>query len=126
MHTLDRREFAVLLAGFLAGKPARELLGRVGVHQGDLRVDGRRLNATLEALGRIGRNPATGGINRLAFSEADLQARNYVAGLMREAGLDVEVDYAGQSGGYARRAGGRSVTDGVRLPHRFGAGGRQL
>ncbi|GBD32431.1 N-carbamoyl-L-amino acid hydrolase [bacterium HR33] len=115
MHTLDRREFAVLLAGFLAGKPARELLGRVGVHQGDLRVDGRRLNATLEALGRIGRNPATGGINRLAFSEADLQARNYVAGLMREAGLDVEVDYAGNLVG---TRGGREA---AALPIVFGS-----
>ncbi len=95
MTALDRREFTLLLAGVLAGKPIGELLQSSKSYLQDLRVDGRRLNGTLEALGWIGRNPATGGINRLAFSDADLEARYYVAGLMREAGLDVAVDYAG-------------------------------
>lgn len=95
MTALDRREFTLLLAGALAGRPIGELLQSSRSYLQDLRVDGRRLNSALEALGRIGRNPATGGINRLAFSDADLEARNYVAGLMRDAGLDVAVDYAG-------------------------------
>jgi N-carbamoyl-L-amino-acid hydrolase len=115
MGALNRREFACLLAGWMAAKPLGALIGRSGVYQGDIRVDGRRLSGTLEALGRIGRNPATGGINRLAFSEADLEARSYVAGLMREAGLDVAVDYAGNL------VGRRSGREAGALPIVFGS-----
>ncbi|HXV86247.1 MAG TPA: Zn-dependent hydrolase [Gemmatimonadales bacterium] len=59
-----------------------------------LRVNGARLNQTLDRLGQIGRNAATGGINRLAFSEADREARSYVADLMRAARLEVSIDAA--------------------------------
>ncbi|MBI3982954.1 MAG: Zn-dependent hydrolase [Gemmatimonadetes bacterium] len=57
-----------------------------------LRVNGTRLNEQLTRLGNIGRNPVTGGINRLAFSDADREARSYVTQLMRAARLDVSVD----------------------------------
>jgi N-carbamoyl-L-amino-acid hydrolase len=45
-------------------------------------------------LSRFGAN-AAGGIDRVAFGDADLEARTWVAELMREAGLDVSVDVAG-------------------------------
>ena len=60
----------------------------------ELRVDGDRLNARLARLAGFGRN-AMGGIDRVAFSDADREARAWVADLMRGAGLEVYVDYAG-------------------------------
>ncbi len=59
-----------------------------------LHVSTPRLQQTLEKLGEFGRNQE-GGVTRLGFSEADLAARQYVTGLMRQAGLDVRVDPAG-------------------------------
>ena len=69
----------------------------------DLTVNGERLNRTLRELSRFGRTPE-GGINRVAFSDADLEGRAYVRGLMEEAGLRVHVDAAGNLIG--RREGG--------------------
>lgn len=65
---------------------------------GDLRVDGRRLAARLDALGEIGavRGP-TGewGCARLALTDADRDGRDLVVGWMRDLGLDVVVDAIG-------------------------------
>ena len=52
-----------------------------------------RLRATLEELSKFGRNPE-GGVSRIAFSGADRAGRQYVIGLMRDAGLTVRVDNA--------------------------------
>jgi N-carbamoyl-L-amino-acid hydrolase len=57
-------------------------------------IDGERLRGTLEKLSEFGRNPE-GGVTRTGFSETDLAAREYLSGLMREAGLEVRVDPAG-------------------------------
>lgn len=57
-------------------------------------VDGERLNRTLRELSRFGRTPE-GGISRVAFSDADLEGRAYVRGLMEEARLRVHIDAAG-------------------------------
>jgi N-carbamoyl-L-amino-acid hydrolase len=57
-------------------------------------VNAQRLQQTLEKLSEFGRNPE-GGVTRLGFSEEDLAARQYVMGLMREMGLEVRVDPAG-------------------------------
>jgi beta-ureidopropionase / N-carbamoyl-L-amino-acid hydrolase len=65
-------------------------------------IDSARLLASLEALSRIGLTPS-GGVNRAAYNEADREAREVVRGLMREAGLEVSVDAAGNTIG--RRAG---------------------
>ena len=59
-----------------------------------LRVDGARLNGTLTELSQFGRTPE-GGISRVAYSDADLDGRAYAMGLMRQAGLDVTIDFAG-------------------------------
>ena len=45
------------------------------------------------ALGRIGETPA--GMDRIAFSPAEIEARAYVTGLLRGAGLSTRVDAAG-------------------------------
>ena len=69
-------------------------------------VKQERLRGTLEKLSEFGRPPGTsfeGGVTRLGFSEEDLAAREYVMGLMRDAGLEVRVDPAGNI--FGRRAG---------------------
>jgi len=65
-------------------------------------VKQERLWMTLEKLGEFGKNPE-GGVSRVGFTEADLAGRAYAIGLMREAGLDVRVDPAGNI--FGRRAG---------------------
>jgi len=63
-----------------------------------LRVNADRLRAHLEALSVYGR-PAGGsfadGVSRTAYSDADVPGRQYVMGLMRDAGLDPRVDTGG-------------------------------
>jgi N-carbamoyl-L-amino-acid hydrolase len=67
-----------------------------------LRINGQRVNAHLAELSQFGRNPQ-GGVSRIAYTEADLQGRQYAMRLMREAKLDVSIDAAGNIVG--RRAG---------------------
>ena len=43
-------------------------------------VNARRLNDTLQALGRIGETPE--GMQRIAFSPADVEGRKFVKSLM--------------------------------------------
>src|SRR5258708_39665095 len=59
-----------------------------------LRVDGARIMQHLQALSEFGKNPQ-GGVSRVAYSDADLQGREYAMRLMREAQLDVRIDAAG-------------------------------
>lgn len=63
------------------------------------RINLERLRRDLEALGEIGRNSATGGIDRVSFSDADMEGRRFVARLMETAGLDVSMDGAGNLSG---------------------------
>jgi N-carbamoyl-L-amino-acid hydrolase len=67
-----------------------------------LRVNGDRLNAHLAELAKIGATPE-GGTNRVAYSDADRQGREYAMNLLRAARLEVSVDAAGNIHG--RRAG---------------------
>ena len=64
-------------------------------------INAARLNQTLDELGKFGETPE--GMDRLAFSPADVESRVYTMGLMREAGLDVRIDTGGNIIG--RRAG---------------------
>lgn len=57
-------------------------------------VSAERMAKRIEALSRFGANPE-GGVSRVAFSEADIAGREYIKTLMREAGLEVRVDTAG-------------------------------
>ena len=94
---MNRRDFTALLAGGLVSAPRfGSSLGALarGARSAAPRVDGARLNRHLEELSRFGANPQ-GGVTRLAYSDADRQAREYVLGLMRDAKLSPEIDAAG-------------------------------
>lgn len=99
---MDRRHFTGMFAGALAGT----LIPGSAFPPSSIRrphpINGARLNAHLKALSEFGANPQ-GGVSRVAYSDADRAARAYVMQLMRDAGLDVSVDFAGNILG--RRAG---------------------
>jgi N-carbamoyl-L-amino-acid hydrolase len=59
-----------------------------------LRVNPKRLEHRIEKLAEYGKTPE-GGVNRVAFSEKDIQSRDYVISLMKEAGLKIRIDEAG-------------------------------
>lgn len=86
---MDRREFGLSL---LAALPALTISAQPT--QAKASVNGVRLNAHLAELARFGKTPE-GGTNRVAYSDADFLARQYVMGLMRDAKLDVSIDAAG-------------------------------
>ena len=58
------------------------------------RVNGQRIHDHLKELSKFGANPQ-GGVSRVAYSEADLQGRSHAIVLMKEAGLEVHIDAAG-------------------------------
>jgi N-carbamoyl-L-amino-acid hydrolase len=98
----------LLLASFLAfaQAPARN-------------VNQQRLWATLEKLSEFGRPAGAGfdaGVTRVGFSEADLAAREYVMGLMRDAGLIVRVDPAGNIFGRRPSASSGQAAGSENLP----------
>jgi N-carbamoyl-L-amino-acid hydrolase len=94
---VNRREFNLNL---LLAVPA--LTSVIPQATSQLRVNGERVNAHLRELAQFGKTPE-GGTHRLAYSDADLQARQYAMKLMREAKLEVSIDAAGNIVG--RRAG---------------------
>jgi len=110
---MDRRQFGARLAATLLvprlGGGSLGSLARVAP-----RVDGGRLNRHLAELSRFGANPQ-GGVTRLAYSDADKQAREYVMGLMRDAKLTPTIDAAGNI--IASRPG----RDSTRKPILFGS-----
>ena len=59
-----------------------------------LEINEARLRDRMAALARIGRDPR-GGVSRLAYGDADREARDAVTAWMREAGLSTRVDPAG-------------------------------
>jgi N-carbamoyl-L-amino-acid hydrolase len=60
----------------------------------NLRVNSQRLEQRIAELAEFGVN-AHGGLDRVAFSDADIQGRKYLISLMKDAELDVRVDEAG-------------------------------
>ncbi len=60
----------------------------------DIRANPDRMEQRIKTLGEFGTNPE-GGVSRVAYSDADLAGRAYIMDLMREAGLSVRVDTAG-------------------------------
>jgi len=94
--------FAILCVASFATRPSpAQTTASLKFH-----VDPQRLRGTLEKLSEFGRNPE-GGVIRLGFSETDLAAREYVAGLMKQAGLQVHVDPAGNI--FGLRAGSEKL-----------------
>ncbi len=59
-----------------------------------LKVNGPRIIQHLKGLSEYGKNPQ-GGVSRVAYTAADVAGRKYVMGLMRDAGLSVSIDVAG-------------------------------
>ncbi len=57
-------------------------------------INGPRLHGWLRELSQFGRRP-DGGVDRMAFSDADIQGRAFVRSLMESAGLEVRVDLVG-------------------------------
>jgi N-carbamoyl-L-amino-acid hydrolase len=57
-------------------------------------ADPQRIERGITELSAFGANPQ-GGVSRLAYSPADIAGREYIKALMRDAGLDVRVDTAG-------------------------------
>jgi beta-ureidopropionase / N-carbamoyl-L-amino-acid hydrolase len=94
---MNRREFNLNL---LFAVPA--LTSLTPQAPSPLRVNGERVNAHLREIAQFGKTPE-GGTHRLAYSDADVQARQYAMRLMREAKLEVAIDAAGNIVG--RRAG---------------------
>lgn len=94
---------------FLQHSAAMAALPLVGPHavapRALVRVNGDRLNGWLTAFDRIGRTAT--GINRVAYSEADLAGRAFTFDLMRRAGITPRVDALGNT--YARLAGTSST-----------------
>jgi N-carbamoyl-L-amino-acid hydrolase len=86
---MDRRDFARLAAGGLTASLGLPSLRRIA--RDPVTVTGDRLLGHLRALAQYGSN-SNGGVSRVAYSEADVQGRAYVSQLMREAGLEVQVD----------------------------------
>ena len=59
----------------------------------DATINSARLNGSLEELGRIGDTPE--GMQRLAFTPADMAGREYTISLMRRAGMEIHIDSGG-------------------------------
>ena len=64
----------------------------MGNHQ--LRVNGKRLQNTLEEMAKIGATP-NGGVQRLALSDEDKQARDLFVKWLKELDLEVRIDELG-------------------------------
>lgn len=62
----------------------------------NIAIDRRRLSQEIDELGAISQEPAP-VVTRVVFTEADIEARNFVKRLCREAGLDVREDAIGNT-----------------------------
>lgn len=108
VYEMKRREFNLrLLAagmGSACAFPGSTLFASsIRPQAGSLSINARRLRSGLEELSRIGRG-AEGGVTRVAWTGADIEARRFVMQkLMPAAGLKVRVDPAGSI--YGRREG---------------------
>ena len=67
---------------------------QVAAQAGEIVADPDRMERRILQLGEFGANPE-GGVSRIAYSKADLQGRDYIRGLMEQAGLSVHTDAAG-------------------------------
>lgn len=66
----------------------------LAVAKDNVAADPGRMEQRIKALSEYGAN-ADGGVDRVAFSEADIAGRAYIMELMRGAGLETSVDTAG-------------------------------
>jgi N-carbamoyl-L-amino-acid hydrolase len=80
------------------------LVSMTTAEENELRVNGDRLNQRFVDLAQFGKN-AEGGMDRFAFSDADVASRPFLKRSMEAAGLEVHVDEAGNI--FGRRQGSR-------------------
>src|SRR5437867_2846705 len=71
-----------------------------------MRIDRKRLERSMDDLGRIGETPR-GGLTRLALTDDDRRGRDWMVAHMREAGLRVTVDQMGNI--FGERAGAEAL-----------------
>lgn len=90
---MHRRDWLKGAAALAAASPVASAAFRSAAQARTLRADGARVNAQLARFDAIGRT--AGGINRVAYSDADLEGRTFTLALFREAGLSPQVDAAG-------------------------------
>jgi beta-ureidopropionase / N-carbamoyl-L-amino-acid hydrolase len=93
---MHRRQFVQHAAALAALPAVGSLAGGVtpaGAQNKPLTVNGARLNGWLAQFDAIGRTP--GGINRVAYSEADLAGRAFTRELFAQSGLQLRLDTAG-------------------------------
>lgn len=65
----------------------------------ELRINGKRLQSSLEEMAEIGRTPG-GGVHRLALSDEDRQARNLFVKWLQELNLIITIDEMGNIFGW--------------------------
>ena len=66
----------------------------------DLRVNGSRLQSTLQEMAKTGASPG-GGVQRLALTDEDKQARDIFVKWLKDLHLEITIDEMG----YLRKAG---------------------
>src|SRR6059058_4680515 len=71
-----------------------------------MRIDRKRLEPSMDDLGRIGETPQ-GGLTRLALTDDDRRGRDWMVAHMRQAGLRVTVDQMGNI--FGERAGSQAL-----------------
>jgi N-carbamoyl-L-amino-acid hydrolase len=84
---------AIPLCGFDSTRQCISAVLAPAVRPDVVHVNGDRLNGWLAAFDRIGRT--TSGINRVAYSPADLEGRAFALTVFRQVGLRLAVDAAG-------------------------------
>ncbi len=94
---MNRRTFSRHLATALGSTllaPSAARLRAATPRSDTPRINGDRLNLHLRELAEFGKNPQ-GGVSRVGYTEADKQGRDFAMRRMREAGLEVRIDTAG-------------------------------
>ncbi|MEN3791654.1 Zn-dependent hydrolase [Fulvimarina sp. MAC3] len=81
----------------------------------DIRINEERLKSLLDGINGFGQNPATGGYDRIGFSDADMAVRKWFADRMRSEGLVVRMDGAANVWGRLGPCDGAAVVAGSHL-----------
>jgi N-carbamoyl-L-amino-acid hydrolase len=92
---MDRRRFSRTLLGAVgAAALSPRLATPVTLSQDPPLINGPRLHGWLKEFSQFGIR-SDGGVDRVAFSDADIQGRAFASSLMKEAGFQVRVDQVG-------------------------------
>lgn len=113
---LSRRAFAASGLGLAASLLRPRRLNGAPTPRRAPTIDGRRVNRILSDLEAFG-GTGDGGTTRLAYSDHDLAARDFVGSVMEDAELSVSVDLAGNLVGHrpGRRQGEPAIVIGSHI-----------